>query len=242
MPLMMQLEGHKLYEIATDGIALGKCDAWETLALESGYRSDVLVKANLLTPGQDSAEYWLRDLSNINRGMVRSGEGSREYLAKVIVTGEPVDMELPCGEGQLAGLVPFAPITDDEIEGTQEVVFSISKTDEDESKYTIDGKSFGEGEVRTLKLGSADEWTVLTDLESLGARHPFHIHVNPFQVTRLDPDGNPEMIWKDTLVIVSGEPQTLRMRYVRYSGRFVIHCHFLDHEDQGMMQIVEILE
>ena len=40
----------------------------------------------------------------------------------------------------------------------------------------------------------------------------------------------------------SMQSQTLRMRYVRFTGRFVIHCHFLDHEDQGMMQIVEILE
>jgi FtsP/CotA-like multicopper oxidase with cupredoxin domain len=242
VPLHLQLEGHKLHEIATDGIALGKCDSWETLVLESGYRSDAMVKANLLGAGQHSAEYWLRDVASIERGNMQSGEDAREYLAKVIVSGEPVDMELPCDEDELSGLIPFDPITDDEIEGTQEVVFSISRTDDDKLEFTIDGKPFGEGEVRTLKLGSADEWTVSTDPESVGGRHPFHIHVNPFQVSRLDPDGNPELIWKDTLVVVRGEPQTLRMRYVRYSGRFVIHCHFLDHEDRGMMQLVEILE
>lgn len=240
--LMVRLEGHKLHEIATDGIALGKCDAWPSLALEPGYRSDVLVKANDLAPGQESAEYWLRDETEINRGTVQRGEDSREFLAKLVVAGEPADMELPCGQGQLAGLVPFAPITDDEIEGTQEVVFSLSRTPEGVSRWTIDGKSFGEGQVRVLKLGSADEWTVLTDPESIAAHHPFHIHVNPFQVTRLDPDGSPEIVWKDTLMIVQGQPQKLRSRYVRYSGRFVLHCHFLQHEDQGMMQVVEILE
>ena len=33
----------------------------------------------------------------------------------------------------------------------------------------------------------------------------------------------------------------MRTRYQRYIGRFVIHCHILDHEDQGMMELVEIV-
>lgn len=240
--LTMQLEGHKLHEIATDGIALGKCDGWETHKIESGYRSDVMVQANMLKEDQESAEYWLLDKTMLGFEGDRFRDDSRKFLAKIIVTGEPMDMALPCDGNQMVGLVPFAPITDDEIKGKQEVVFSINEMADGEVIFTINGKSFGDGEVRQLKLGSADEWTVMTDPKSLGIRHPFHIHVNPFQMTRLDPDGNPEVIWKDTLMITQGEPQTLRMRYIDFTGRFVIHCHFLDHEDQGMMQIVEILE
>ena len=33
---------------------------------------------------------------------------------------------------------------------------------------------------------------------------------------------------------------TIRTRYQRYIGEFVLHCHILDHEDQGMMQNVQI--
>ncbi|MBQ4797513.1 multicopper oxidase domain-containing protein, partial [Pectobacterium versatile] len=33
----------------------------------------------------------------------------------------------------------------------------------------------------------------------------------------------------------------LRTRYQRYIGEFVLHCHILDHEDQGMMEHVEIV-
>ena len=32
----------------------------------------------------------------------------------------------------------------------------------------------------------------------------------------------------------------VRTRYQRYIGDFVLHCHILDHEDQGMMQNVRI--
>jgi hypothetical protein len=31
------------------------------------------------------------------------------------------------------------------------------------------------------------------------------------------------------------------MHYDRYSAEFVVHCHFLDHEDAGMMWNIEIV-
>jgi FtsP/CotA-like multicopper oxidase with cupredoxin domain len=32
----------------------------------------------------------------------------------------------------------------------------------------------------------------------------------------------------------------VRSRYERYIGDFVLHCHILDHEDNGMMQNVRV--
>ena len=66
--------------------------------------------------------------------------------------------------------------------------------------------------------------------------------MNAFQVTRNDPFGNPEVIWKDTLGLTTSGPRKLRMRYEDFHGKFVLHCHMLNHEDKGMMQIVEIVE
>ena len=55
-------------------------------------------------------------------------------------------------------------------------------------------------------------------------------------------------MWKDTLFIKNVAPGgppgqytvVVRTRYQRYIGDFVLHCHILDHEDQGMMQNVRI--
>ena len=61
-------------------------------------------------------------------------------------------------------------------------------------------------------------------------------------------------VWKDTLWVKSlissptglTNPPTgvykivIRTRYERYIGQFVLHCHILDHEDQGMMQNITI--
>lgn len=104
---------------------------------------------------------------------------------------------------------------------------------------------------RTLALDGVDEWT----LTSFFANHPFHIHVNPFQIVSIvrkgetadlsEPDSGTRYagmkgVWKDTLFIEDDVVYTTRTRYRRYIGEFVLHCHILDHEDQGMMQNVSI--
>jgi hypothetical protein len=80
-----------------------------------------------------------------------------------------------------------------------------------------------------------------------GADHPFHIHVNPCWVTRIDvPDehgrlhnilGAPQ--WMDTVSIPRGGRVVFRSRFADYVGMWVNHCHILMHEDHGMMQAVE---
>ncbi len=57
-------------------------------------------------------------------------------------------------------------------------------------------------------------------------------------------------VWKDTLWVKNVRPEpgkppgqytiVVRTRYRRYIGDFVLHCHILDHEDQGMMQNIRI--
>ncbi len=80
-----------------------------------------------------------------------------------------------------------------------------------------------------------------------GADHPFHIHVNPCWVTRIDvPDEHGRLHnildaprWMDTVSIPRGGRVVFRSRFADYVGRWVNHCHILMHEDHGMMQMVE---
>ncbi|QLF95061.1 multicopper oxidase domain-containing protein [Pseudomonas sp. ABC1] len=168
---------------------------------------------------------------------------------------------------RLSRFVPHADIEDNEVTGTQELSFNITKQGE-AFNFLVDGEPFKPGRIdRTLPLGGVDEWTLRSDAVS----HPFHIHVNPFQVVRiLDPNGRdvsevgaiddaggtpdpqyPSLkgVWKDTLWVKNladfGTPPeyytvVVRTRYQRYIGDFVLHCHILDHEDQGMMQLIRV--
>jgi FtsP/CotA-like multicopper oxidase with cupredoxin domain len=47
-------------------------------------------------------------------------------------------------------------------------------------------------------------------------------------------------VFRDTLFIENGYDVTLRTKYDRYTGEFVLHCHILDHEDAGMMANVMV--
>lgn len=81
-----------------------------------------------------------------------------------------------------------------------------------------------------------------------GADHPFHIHINPMWVLRIDvPDERgdlhnilPEPRWMDTVPIPrNGGRVVFRTRFDDFVGAWVHHCHILQHEDMGMMQVVE---
>src|ERR1041384_278164 len=49
--------------------------------------------------------------------------------------------------------------------------------------YTIDGKQFEDGVVnQVMRLNSVEEWTIYNQTS---VAHPFHIHVNPFQIVEI---------------------------------------------------------
>ncbi len=185
--------------------------------------------------------------------------------------------------------VPHPTITNDEIKKSnqheEKLVFYLGAGDQNAVEFAV-GHDFetinyggyyvpkGAQEYnpdridRSLVLGAAQQW----ELRSYSVSHPFHIHVNPFQIVAIyDPNGNdvslPGVVeadgdsqfaglsgaWKDTLFVktkipfgqLTADPKgyyrvIIRTRYERYIGEFVLHCHILDHEDQGMMQNVQI--
>ena len=102
----------------------------------------------------------------------------------------------------------------------------------------------------TLVLGDEQMW----ELTSKRGSHPFHIHVNPFQIVSIEnhnpgkamDDIDPQYkdlagTWKDTLFVMQGYKIRIATRYQRYIGEYVLHCHILEHEDQGMMQNVKVV-
>lgn len=88
----------------------------------------------------------------------------------------------------------------------------------------------------TAKLGTAEEWTLqnTTDADPF---HVFHVHTNPFQVVQ---NGGapltPPYVWQDSISLPAS-PATvkIRTRFEDFTGQYVLHCHFLGHEDRGMM-------
>jgi FtsP/CotA-like multicopper oxidase with cupredoxin domain len=71
--------------------------------------------------------------------------------------------------------------------------------------------------------------------------HPFHVHVNPFQITKINGATVPFDGYQDTAIIPRFGSITVRTRFSDFAGGpILIHCHILDHEDMGMMTRFEI--
>ena len=68
-----------------------------------------------------------------------------------------------------------------------------------------------------------------------------HIHVNPFQVITINGEPSGENHYRDTALV---RPSAARdsHQFLDYTGKFVMHCHVLFHEDHGMMQLLEVVE
>jgi len=131
----------------------------------------------------------------------------------------------------------------------------------DPPHYMINDKQFEEkGEVvdQCMPLDGIQDWT----LENWTTRvaHPFHIHINPFQVIKIEKPKNDgtfdtyepkdNYVWQDVIaippaIIKDGKTTpgrvTIRHTFLDFHGTFVLHCHILAHEDRGMMQLVRIV-
>jgi L-ascorbate oxidase len=265
------------FALASDGLTHGKIAQRSATVLQPGYREDLLV----IFP--EAGDYCVIDDEAPSAAVVNGVAKNRKFLGRVNVgvgTSPGTDLKgylqaqllaaadrtMPLevrakvradlsDDLKLTSFVPHPDIADAEIKGRQMVELKIDVSS-GSPKFQVNGKPYDPHRIdRTLVLGSADEWDI-TSGTSPAVGHPFHIHVNPFQIMAIrNPEGadvsvageaddpqyaNLKGVWRDTLFVKPGYHAIVRSRYQRYIGDFVLHCHILDHEDQGMMQNVRI--
>ena len=228
----------EMYEIATDGIPTGRLTKQKNVELYPGYRSDVLIR---VTERAVDGEYWLlpseaKRLTRTHLGPVKNASPA----AKLEVKGQlATPMNLPSPSKLARFRRPAPDVTDAD---TLDFHFTFA----DKERFGVStvahgaGKPYaesGSAESITMTLGTPQVWN-LSVREFLpgvaeSVKHPFHIHVNPFYVPSLG-------VWKDTLAISREEVTKIHFIPSDFCGRSVLHCHILDHEDQGMMKDVVI--
>lgn len=111
-------------------------------------------------------------------------------LMSIRISGAPVDPKSPGAQ-----FIPTAPkfpaflqdISDTEIKGTKTLSFGPSGPGS--GTQMIDGKLF-DGEIgEVILLNKAEEWKIANTTVAVPISHPFHIHINPFQVVEVfDPN------------------------------------------------------
>ena len=217
----LQLDGHQLHQISSDGNTLGEVWTRDEVLMGPGERVEVLVQGG--APG--TYQLWTRPF---DEGFTKE---PNVLLATVVASGV-VEMPRPLP----TTLIPFDDLRNAAIDVRRETTFSVTS----DPKFLIDGKEFDENRVdQTVRLGATEEWVIHNDSDEW---HPFHIHVNDFQVVAINGEPVAAHGHEDTTPIPPRGSITMRTRFVDFPGKFVYHCHILGHEDAGMMAIVEVVD
>ena len=104
--------------------------------------------------------------------------------------------------------------------------------------FTFDGLTYDSARVdQRVEAGVMEEWTISN---SSTMDHPFHLHVWPMQPISENGRRVSAVTRRDVVNVPAGGEVVVRIAFEEHSGRTVYHCHILDHEDRGMMGIVEV--
>ncbi len=129
-----------------------------------------------------------------------------------------------------------------------------SKSDPKTFIYAFDSGAFPNVPLMQPRLDSVEEWVFRNENND---EHPIHVHVNDFQIVAVtDPTIGLSLgatqqgvdnanvpapnLGPEESVIEPGK-LSIRTRFEDYAGLFVMHCHRLNHEDNGLMALVNVI-
>lgn len=219
-PLALSVPDVAIHLIASDGGRLEDARKIGGLVLVPGERAEVIVEVPFTS-----------------EQIAVGDDGTGQPLAFLAAVGETASSPAAAVPGGLGDEVSVAA---ESVVRKRTVTFGVDMgsgsmmSDDSGLEFTIDGQAFDAQRTDiNVEADTVEEWTLAN---TTGMDHPFHLHAWPFQV--LGDDAWPG--WKDTVNIPGGGEVTIRIPFVGQTGRSVYHCHILDHEDLGMMGVIDV--
>ena len=217
------LTGHTFLQVGSDGGLFEKPVVLKEILLTTGERVEVLVRGSDV-PGAKSVLQNLPYDRYAPQTRPADWQTTSDLLTLETTNETPVTpIAIP------ATLRKITPLDTTKVTAVRTVVFG---------QGIINGKTMDMARVDvSTKVGATEIW----EIENIvGMDHPFHLHGFQFQV--LDRDGvrEPYVAWKDMLNMPKHSTARIIVRYDDYPGKWMFHCHILDHEDHGMMGVLEV--
>jgi FtsP/CotA-like multicopper oxidase with cupredoxin domain len=222
----LALPGHSFYVIGWDGGPLAEPYSTDTLLVAPGERYDVLVDL-------DDAAGAVVPLQTLyyDRGHNLPDPGPEDvFTIDLSQRADKPPATLPTTWGNITPLVVDAStpvrmlVLDEQEQGLAEPVF------------TINGAHYPDVAPIAATANQVEIWEIRNDAEM---DHPFHLHGTFFQVLDVGGVAPPHVGWKDTVNV----PMKTTLRFaVRYGdpGRWMFHCHILEHAERGMMGELDV--
>jgi FtsP/CotA-like multicopper oxidase with cupredoxin domain len=226
-----------LYAIGTDGHPLSQPRKISEFLIGPGERIEAIAV------GPPPGEYAMRTISFQNEAW-RPPEAVRD-LALIVSSGAaaPGDAGGEILRQRLVGARWIDEVRAAPIARRRTLVYSRTA---DRQVFMIDGRTIDENRIdQTVQLGDTEEWTVINTDQQY---HSFHIHQTPFLVTEINGAPANDDSLRDTATVPpsTGERHGTLKVVIPFTdpvivGRFVYHCHSVNHEDKGMMGVIEVV-
>ncbi len=221
-------DGSPLHLIGTDGGLLEKRVELDSILFAPGERLDLLVDFSSKSI-DDNVE--LLSIPIVDNG---NSQPFPIYKFNVAFEGKK-NFALPNNLSSIEKILPSEAINKDDPK-----VFSLFP--KQGIGWTIDGLPYDMSGARpkeTVKLGTTEIWEF--DLTNAGMIHPMHVHGSQFQVLeRINGPYSDGVVydggWKDTVAVLPGDKVRIIKRFNDHPGKFLFHCHLLEHEDNSMMR------
>jgi FtsP/CotA-like multicopper oxidase with cupredoxin domain len=234
--LELRLSWGRFLRFGYDGFLLPHAVAQDTIFTSSATRADVVVDFR-----NAPDVVYLENLCDQEDGRGPGGDSSRPDrlsrgvpLLKFVVTGptQPDDASLQPGDP----VRPNTPIEPGEIVATRRFVF-----DRRQGAWQINDRFFDpRRDDARPRLGTAERW--ILENKSGGWWHPVHMHLEAHQVVRFNGRRVRTPFKQDTTILGPNDVAEVYMRFRDYPGRFVFHCHNVEHEDVRMMGQFKVVE
>lgn len=216
--------GDPLIQIGTDGGLLQRPKRVASIEIAPSERIDVIVDFTKLPVGTSIV------LQNLN-GSDSTAQIMRFDVAKRVKEAKKVPAFLQAWE---------------ELPESQSTIlrdFNLARqTINGELTWTINGQAYASTNEPLAKpvVNSIEQWNFVNPTNH---PHPMHLHLVQFQVININgvPQDASEFGWKDTVVVPPASEVTILAKFSKYTGRYVFHCHNLEHEDFAMMGEFEVI-
>jgi FtsP/CotA-like multicopper oxidase with cupredoxin domain len=181
-------------QLAQDGVQFNDANYQKhhnkSFLLAAGNRADLLVKALPCANNAQKCTYPVIVRNEVDpTDLVVPPISNKVTLVSINVAGSPVDPNSPGARFMPNAPQHFPPfladITSGEVKDNKRTMRFSSTGPGKGGVHKIDGKQF-DGEVGALvKLNTVEEWKIINETYGPKISHPFHIHINPFQVVEV---------------------------------------------------------
>jgi len=225
--LLALSSGQPFVQIATDSGLLPAPIKVKEIPLAMAERVEVIVDFSSYPIG---AQLFLQDSTGAGESLLRFD----------IVRKERDDSAVPAALAEAKNLSAQSAVR------VRTLVFTRGGSKGSEARWAINGREFdSDRPIAAPSFDDIEVWRILnhTFHEARTILHPVHLHLVNFQI--LERNGKPplphEAGWKDTVALTTGEEVRLIARFGGYRGRYLLHCHNLEHEDRGMMARFDVV-